>query len=87
MTKMTASNAREHFADTINRVAYRGERIVLYRRGKSLVAVVPITDLAALEQLEDRLDLEAAKRALAESSERIPYEQVRQQLGLKRKKQ
>ena len=86
MTKMTASNAREHFADTINRVAYRGERIVLYRRGKSLVAVVPLTDLAALEQLEDRLDLEAAKRALAGSSQRIPYELVRQQLGLKRKK-
>ena len=85
MTRLTASNARQHFADTINRVAYRGERIVLYRRGKDLVAVVPISDLAALERLEDRLDVEAAKKALAESDERIPYEHVRRELGLKKK--
>lgn len=86
MTRLNASDAREHFSDTLNRVAYRGERIVLHRRGKNLVAVVPISDLAALEKLEDRLDLAAAKRTLAESDERIPYEQVRQQLGLKKKK-
>ena len=84
MRRVTASQARQHFADTINRVVYRGERIVLHRRGKDLVAVVPIADLAALERLEDQLDLEAAKRALAESDERIPYEQVRRDLGLEK---
>jgi len=82
MTRLTASKARANFADTINRVAYRGERIVLYRRGKGLVAVVPLSDLAALEKLEDRLDIEAAKRALAESDERIPYDKARRELGL-----
>ncbi|MBV8885558.1 MAG: hypothetical protein JO235_16400 [Chroococcidiopsidaceae cyanobacterium CP_BM_RX_35] len=35
-----------------------------------------------LEQLENRLDLQDALEALAESNERIPYEQVRQELGL-----
>ena len=84
MTHLTASKARQAFADTINRVAYRGERIILYRRGKGLVAVVPISDLAALEQLEDQLDVEAARKALSESDERIPYEQVRRELGLKK---
>ena len=84
MARLQASEARQHFADTINRVAYRGERIVLYRRGKDLVAVVPISDLAALEKLEDQLDVEAARRALAESDERIPYEQVRRELKLKK---
>ncbi len=84
MTHLTASKARQAFADTINRVAYRGERIILYRRGKELVAVVPISDLAALEQLEDQLDVEAARKALSESDERIPYEQVRRELGLKK---
>jgi transcriptional regulator with XRE-family HTH domain len=34
------------------------------------------------EELEDRLDVEAAKKALAESDERIPYEDVRKALGL-----
>ncbi len=84
MTKLSASEAREHFSDTINRVAYRGERIVLHRRGKGLVAVVPMADLVALEKLENQLDVEAAKKALAESDARIPYDQVRRELGLKK---
>ena len=84
MTRLTASKARQHFADTINRVVYRGERIILYRRGKDLAAVVPISDLAVLEKLEDQLDIEAAKRALAESDERVPYDRVRKELGLKK---
>lgn len=84
MKRLTTSQAREDFAETINRVAYRGERIILHRHGKDLVAVVPITDLAALEQLENRLDLEAAKKALAETDERIPYDKVRRELGLDR---
>ena len=82
MKRLTASKARANFSDTVNQVAYRGERIVLHRRGKDLVAVVPIADLAALERLEDQLDVEAAKRALAESDERLPYEQARRELGL-----
>ena len=32
--------------------------------------------------IEGRLDIEAARNALAESSERIPYEQIRKELGL-----
>ena len=84
MKRLPASEARVHFADTINLVAYRGERVVLHRRGKDLVAVVPISDLAAIEKLEDHLDLEAAKQALAESDERIPYEQVRKELDLEK---
>ena len=84
MTRLKASEVRQHFSDALNRVAYRGERILLHRRGKDLAAVVPISDLKALEELEDRLDVEAARKALAESKERIPYEQVRKELRLKR---
>jgi hypothetical protein len=29
------------------------------------------------------MDIDAAKRALAESNERIPYETIREELGLK----
>jgi hypothetical protein len=45
--------------------------------------------LACIERIEreradeDRQDIEAARKALAESDERIPYEQVRRELGLK----
>ena len=36
-------------------------------------------------RIEDRLDIAAAKKALAESAKLIPYETVRKQLGLKRR--
>ncbi|MFL6214883.1 MAG: type II toxin-antitoxin system prevent-host-death family antitoxin [Blastocatellia bacterium] len=80
MGRLTISEAREDFAETVNRVAYRGERIILHRREKDIVAIVPIEDLAILEEAEDRLDIEAAREALAESDERIPYDQVRKEL-------
>ncbi|MCX5674462.1 MAG: type II toxin-antitoxin system Phd/YefM family antitoxin [Planctomycetota bacterium] len=82
MTSLSVSKARGQFAELINQAAYRGRRVALKRRGKTVAAIVPAEDLAALEALEDRLDIEAAKKALAESNERIPYEKVRKELGL-----
>jgi len=38
---------------------------------------------AELEAEEDRLDLEAARRSLAEPGENIPWEKVKSDLGLK----
>ena len=81
MSKITAVNARQQFADIINRSAYAKERIVLTRRGKDLAAVVPIEDLKLLEEIEDRIDLEAARKALKESGS-IPWEKVKAELGL-----
>ncbi len=83
MTSLELSDARQKLADTINRVAYGKERILLRRRGKDVAALVPVEDLALLEELEDRSDVEAARAALAESKERISYEQARRKLGLK----
>lgn len=70
MAHLPASKAREGFADTINRVAYGKERVVLRRRGKEIVAVVPIDDLRLLEDLEDRIDLADARAALAETKKK-----------------
>ena len=67
----------------INQVAYGGERVVLDRHGKPIAAIIPIDDLTFLEEIEDRMDVDAAKRALDESNERIPYERIRQELRLK----
>ncbi len=87
MTKLAASQARDAFSDTLNRVAYRGERIVLRRRGKDLAAIVPIEDLKLIQRMEDEIDLREAKKALSDMKRKglrpIPYEQVRKRLGLK----
>jgi prevent-host-death family protein len=81
MGSMAASEAREKFADTLNRVAYGRERVVLERHGKPAVALVPIEDLELLQALEDRADLADARAALAEGGA-VPWEQIKSQLGL-----
>ena len=79
-------NIRASLADTINRVAYQGERVVLERRGKNVAALVSMEDLALLEKLEDAADARAARRALAEMKRKkqkpIPWEQVKAELGV-----
>ena len=70
MGRAAASKVRQDFSDTLNRVAYRRERVILHRRGKDVAAVVPIEDLRLLEALEDRMDLEDARAALAEATKK-----------------
>ena len=82
MTRIRASEARRDFSEVLNRVAYKGERIVLHRHGKDAAVLIPLEDLARLEELEDAMDVQAAEVALEESDERIPYEQMRKDLGL-----
>ena len=84
MSEITTTEARGDFASLVNRAAFGKERIILTRRGKELAAVIPVEDLALLEALEDQLDIEEARKALAdpENRERIPLEQVKAMLGL-----
>jgi prevent-host-death family protein len=83
MTSLSVAKARGTLAETLNRVTYRGERVVIQKRGKPVAALVPVEDLRLLEQLEDRLDLEAARQALAEArGRRIPWSTLKRQLGL-----
>jgi prevent-host-death family protein len=67
MTALAMTKAREEFAETVNRVAYTKERILVEKHGKALVAVVPIEDLELLQALEDRIDLAEARAVLAEA--------------------
>ncbi|HEX4055008.1 MAG TPA: type II toxin-antitoxin system prevent-host-death family antitoxin [Tepidisphaeraceae bacterium] len=77
---------RSTLADTINRVAYQGERVVLERRGKGVAALVSMEDLALLEKLEDEADAKAANRALGRmkrpKDKPIPWERVKSELKL-----
>jgi prevent-host-death family protein len=80
---MQVSEARERFADLVNRAHYGGARIVIERRGRALAAIVPIEDLEAIRELEDKALARMANEALAESKgETIPYDKIRKDLGL-----
>ena len=80
MTTVPISDAREHLADLANRVALRGERVIVERRGKNLFALVPVEDVELLERLEDKLDLDAIRAAKDEPSK--PWAEVKKALGL-----
>jgi prevent-host-death family protein len=83
MIKVTTSKARQEFARVLRKVK-EGKRFLLERHDKGVAAIVSVEDLALLEAIENRRDLEDARRALAEVAEKgaIPWEQVKAELDL-----
>jgi prevent-host-death family protein len=63
MKKLEATKARQEFADTLNRVAYGHDRIVLQRHGKSVAAVVPVDDLDLIKRCEEEEAARTRKKA------------------------
>jgi prevent-host-death family protein len=84
MTRVSTTAARKDFDGTLDRVARKGTRIVLQRGGKDVAALVPVEDLIRLEELEERLDAEEARRRLADPADKaIPCAEARRTLGLR----
>ncbi len=81
---VSVSQAREEFADLVNRAAYKEERVIVTRRGRAIAAIVPIADVAYLERLEDEYDVKLAEEARAEGGEPIPWEDIKKEFGLDR---
>lgn len=78
------SDARSHLTDIANGVAYRGSRAIITRKGRKLVAIVSIEDLQVLEAIEDRIDLDDARKALADSKKHgtVSWESIKRKLEL-----
>ena len=65
MIRVTLAEARRTLGDVVDRVRYRGERVVLTANGKP-AAAVPIEILQLLQDLENADDVRAVRRALKE---------------------
>ena len=52
MPIFSASQVREKFAESLNRVVFGGERVILERHGKAVAALISIQDLRRLESIE-----------------------------------
>jgi len=48
VSRIATSEAREQLAELVNAVAYGGQRIILQRHGRDIVALVSIEDLQRL---------------------------------------
>ena len=79
---ISVTDARDDFAELINRVAYGKDRVIVSRRGRKLAAIVPVSDVALLELLDDELDLMAARAALADpaNSEALDWKDAQGEL-------
>ncbi|MGH7929313.1 MAG: type II toxin-antitoxin system Phd/YefM family antitoxin [Candidatus Binatia bacterium] len=84
LTKLTVSEAREEFADLVNRACYTKERVTVTRRGKGVAAIVPLEDLQLLLDLEAQVDLEDARAALKEAEVKgtVLWEDLKKELDL-----
>lgn len=79
---VTIERARVELSDVVSRVQYAGERVVVTRRGKPAAAIVPLEDLELLQRIEDEMDAEAVREALAEAraGQARPWSEVRTSL-------
>jgi prevent-host-death family protein len=68
MAMLEATKAKDTFGDTLNRAAYGKERIILTRRGKPIAALVPLEDIALLNELENQADAEEVRVAREEAA-------------------
>lgn len=84
MKHVTSAEARKNMAELLNRAAYGGERFVVTRHGKELVAIVPLEDASLLRRLRgflEKRDFEAALREVAQAGT-VSWDEVRRDLDL-----
>jgi len=78
---LSATAARGKFAEIVNRVEYGGERVIVRRHNRDVAAVIPIEDLRLLQEVEDRMDIKDALKALREPRGKTS-KQLKAELGL-----
>ncbi len=66
-SRSSPSPARQNLTELVNRAAYGKERVLLTRRGKAIAAIVPLEDLAGIEEIETQAD----QKALAEARREV----------------
>ncbi|MBV9950066.1 MAG: type II toxin-antitoxin system Phd/YefM family antitoxin [Myxococcales bacterium] len=80
---LSTAEARSHLSETLGRVAYAGERVLIGKRGRPMAALVPVADLEALRAMEDAIDLQAARQSVREGGENLSHAAVGKRLGLR----
>ena len=66
MSHPVAQKTQRTVTNSLTRVMTKGERVVVHRRGKAVAALIPLEDLALLEELEDQKDVEEYRAAKEE---------------------
>ncbi|MFE2100748.1 type II toxin-antitoxin system Phd/YefM family antitoxin [Streptomyces sp. PTD9-10] len=80
--EIPVTQARAELADLINRVVYGGERVVVTRHGKPLVALVSAADLERLDALDEPAEEQPAVTSVSLVREVEPAARERQRFGI-----
>jgi prevent-host-death family protein len=80
---MTASDVRQHFAETINMVARGGSRVVIEKNGVPVAAIISYEDIRRLQRADAREnEVRDALEAMQEPFRDVPWEELERE-GLK----
>jgi prevent-host-death family protein len=89
MVHIPVSEFKNEISETLNRVVYAGERVLLQRHGKDVAALVSMEEyktLLEIEELEDQIDLKEAIRVLQKiksgQTDVVSLEDAKKELGL-----
>jgi prevent-host-death family protein len=89
MVHIPVSEFKNEISESVNRVIYAGERVMLQRHGKDVAALISIKELKVLEELErmeDEIDTKEALHALKEiksgKDKVVPWNEVKKDFGL-----
>jgi len=80
MLRKSATDARSDISALVDTVHFTKERAIIQKRGKDVVAIVPMEDLRALERLETLIDIRDAEAALKKGGGR-PFLEVLEEMG------
>lgn len=86
MIEVSTAQVRQNLSDVINRVAYGRERVAVKRRARTVAVIISPAEAELLERLveeeENRIDLEEARRARAKGGKSIPLAEAAARLGI-----
>ncbi|MEU1402966.1 type II toxin-antitoxin system Phd/YefM family antitoxin [Streptomyces sp. NPDC005728] len=80
--EIPVTQARAELADLINRVVYGGERVVVTRHGKPLVALVSAADLERLDALDEPAGEQQVVTSVTGVREAAPPTREQQRFGI-----
>lgn len=81
MITINITDLRPLLSEYADDVCFRGDRFIIMRNGRPAFAMVSVEDIEAIEALEEKIDIEEAKKAL-KKGKFIPLEKLEAELGL-----
>ena len=81
MTTLSLTKVRDELTEVVNSVAYTGDRVLVKSHGRPKVVIISLDDAALLESIEDKIDIEAAKKAIKEGKFHS-WDDVKDELGV-----